>query len=76
MNKAAPGSRRQPPTTEQPAAPEAEQPKPTPAHQFVFSNPEIEAELHRRLLLEEAQKAGQHAAEPEKSPDFPVKLAA
>ncbi len=62
--------------TEQPAAPEAEQPQPKPGRQFVFSNPGIEAELHRRLLLEEAQKVGRHACEPENSPDFPVKLAA
>jgi hypothetical protein len=51
----------------------AEQP---PARQFVFSNPEIEAELHRRLLLEELQKASHCASEPENSPDFPAKLAA
>jgi hypothetical protein len=52
-----------------------ETPQP-PTRQFVFSNPEIEAELHRRLLLEEAEKVGRHASEPENSPDFPVELAA
>jgi hypothetical protein len=57
-------------------APEAERPEQPPAREFVFSNPEIEAELHRRLLLEEAQNAGQYASEPENLADFPTKLAA
>jgi hypothetical protein len=54
----------------------AENAQQPPARQFVFSIPEIEAELHRRLLVEEAQIAGQQASEPENSPDYPANLAA
>jgi hypothetical protein len=59
------------------AAPEKAETTGQPAvRQFVFSNPEIEAELHRSLVLEEAQKAGRYASERENPCDFPVQLAA
>jgi hypothetical protein len=65
-------SRQQAVATE--TAAEAEQPK--PSRQFVFSNPEIEAKLHRRLLLEEAQKGRHCASESENWTDFSIKPAA
>ena len=52
--------RRARPQSERQAVSEAREPEQPRARQFVFSNPEIEAELHRRLLLEEAQNAGQY----------------
>jgi hypothetical protein len=55
---------------------QVENPGQPPAREFVFSNPEIEAELHRRLLLEEAQKDGKYDPEPENQPDFPAQFAA
>jgi hypothetical protein len=61
---------------EQQAVAEAREPEQPAARQFVFSNPEIEAELHRRLLLDEAQNAGQYASELENPRDFPARLAA
>ncbi len=64
------------PTSTKETPEKAENAKQPPARQFVFSNPEIEAELHRRLLLEEAENAGQQTSEPENPGDFPAKLAA
>lgn len=43
---------------------QAERAEQLPPRQFVFSNPEIEAKLHRRLLLEEAQNVGRYASGP------------